>query len=262
VAKFSREERDFAAQREAFKAEQARAKAEREEASRQQEAKLKQAETADLAIKAIESGDAVGAVKILKGDMNPSAFALQLLEQLQLNDERPMSQAEVDRIVSDKLKAQEEERAKAEEARRKENEEKRKASEAATLDKSRELYVSACHAAFDKTKHPFIAAHGLPSSEIMKYVEGNVDEHGMMQVPPMADEVLDHFEKLYRTRAERAGWAPKPVEAPRATQPASLSPSSLVQDSGGRLANPTTPKGLTSTREELKRSLRLGGVRT
>jgi len=261
VAKFSRAEREFAQQQAAFKAEQARAKAEREESAKQHEAKLKQAETVERAAKAIEAGDIAGALKALKADVNPSAIALQLLEQLQKEDERPMSPSEVDRIVADKLKAQEEARAKTEEEAKKKAAEDAKAADLATLEGARERYMEACSVVFSKDQYPFIAAHGLKREDVTSYAESQRDEHGRIHAPD-PEAVLKHFEEVYRKRAEAAGWAPRAVEAPKPAPAPSFSQSSMVQDLGSRLVEQQPRKTLEEQRAEIRRRLRVGGVQT
>lgn len=261
IAKFSREARELAQQQAEFKAEQARIKAEREEAAKQHEAKLRQAETVEKAAKAIESGDIAGALKALKGDINPSAIALQLLEQLQKEDERPMSQAEVDRMIAERLKVEGEARAKAEEEAKKKAAEEAKAAEMATLEGARERYMEACSSAFSKEKHPFIAAHGLKREEVTAYVESQRDERGRM-LPTSPEDALEHFETLYRKRAEAAGWAPRTVDPPKPAPAPSFSQAAMAQDSGGRLVENQPRKTLEQLRAEAKRQLRIGGVQT
>lgn len=247
VAKFSREQRELAEQRKAFEQERSKAKAEREEVAKQHAAKLAQAETVERATTAIESGDIVGAIRALKSDANPSAFALQLLEQLQKEDERPMSAAEVDRIVAERLKAEAAAREKAEEEKRKADEEKKKSEGMATLEKARDGYMQACSAVFSKANHPFIAAHGLTRDEVIAYAESQRDETGRI-VAPDPEELIKHFEEKLRKRAELAGWAPKAGQSPNPAPSASLNPSSLVSDSGGRVSPGEKPPSLDERR--------------
>lgn len=261
VAKFSREEREFAQRRAAFEQEQARAKAEREEAAKQHEAKLKQAETVEKATKALESGDIAGTIRLLKADVNPSAIALQFLEQLQREDERPMSAAEVDRIVAERLKAESEARAKSEEEKRKADEEKKKTEGMTALETARENYMQACSSVFSREKHPFIAAYGLRREDVIAYAESQRDSNGRIAAPD-PEELVNHFETQMRKRAESAGWAPRATEVPKPAPTPSFSQTAMAQDSGGRLVADAPPKTLEQIRSERKLRLRMGGSQT
>lgn len=263
VAKLSREKRDLEAQRRTFAEEQARAKAEREETAKQHAVKLAQAETVEKAVKAIENGDVAGAMKLLKADVNPSALALQLLEQLQKEDERPMSQAEVDRMIAERLKAEQATREKADEERRKADAEKQKAEQEKVLNTAKENYVNACNLEFSREKFPFVAKRGISSSAILEYAMSVKDDAGRLS-PPSPEDVLRHFEARYKEDAQADGYELVPKVAKPAQQAVSpsFSQSTLAQDSGGRLAVDKPRTTLEEDRAALRRRLRIGGVQT
>lgn len=262
LAKFSREEREASARRRAWEEEQTRAKAEWEERQKQHEGKLKQAELFEKVSKAIEAGDELGAIRLLKADINPSAFTLTLLGQLQEEDERTMSPAEVERMIAERLKTEQAAREKANEEAKKAAEEKQKAEGEKTLETAKDSYVSACKLEFSREKFPFIARRGLDRESIMKHAMSVRDDAGRLS-PPLPEELLKHFEAKYRAEAEADGFMLVPRTAPKPPAPVtpSLNPSGLVNDSGGRVLTQKRTT-LEDKRAEIRQKLRAGGTQT
>lgn len=214
--------------------------------------KIALAETMGKARAAVASKDFATALQLLAGEgFDLDEASVLLIEQANARDAKPLTQADIERIAAEKVKAERDAAHAAETAKR-----------TAEFEQSKQLYGTACVDAFkaDPTKFPLLASRGIDGDRVIEWALSQAAKNGN-RVAPTPGEALAHFEAQYVAQFEREakamGYTKAEIAAAKAEVAASAGkPAGAavpIPDTRGAPTERKTTEGHESIAEMTKR---------